>query len=271
MQARPFILLSQSVLAAVRAALAAAAGAWARDWGVAQDALGVRAERASEAARPKRASAADWRLCASDAAGAVWLMQAAELQAELQALLFPRDLVHAPQTGADAQLAPAAARRALLALHDALAGAALAAAKASGDAASAPDESAWTRGSGAVLVTVTLGRQHCQLLLNHAAAAALAGPARPDLAPLAAVNHRQALATAPVTLQLSIGAAKVSLGSLISLAVGDVVRLDTKVDEPVRMTSSAGVPLFDVYLGKTGDQVAVEAVIHPSSSGAVTK
>jgi|GEM_PF-918797 len=269
MQAQPFMLLSQASLAAVQSAVAAAAGAWARDWGVAPDALGVRAERAWEAARPKRQPASDWHLCAATGARAVWLAQPAELQAELQQLLFARDATHGPQGGAEASLAPAAARRALLALQAALSAAALADGDAGGDAAPVPAEREWTRGQGAVQVSVTLGKQHCQLLLNQGAVAALAGQGKPGLPALAPVHYRRALAAAPVTLELRVGAAQVSLASLMSLAVGDVVKLDTKVDEPVRLASSAGVPLFAAYLGKVGDQVAVEAaIVHSSSFGA---
>jgi hypothetical protein len=267
MQATPFTLVAGSLLDAAQAALTPLVAAWARQWGLPADACSVSVLRAWDGVPAKSAGA--WSACSGKGEGAAWLFVPAELCPALERSLFAPDGTYAPQGEGQASVAPAAARRACEALQDVLVQAVLPAAlRAPGEAPAA----LWHRGSGAALVSVSVGKQACQVLLNGPALRALQGKAAP-LSPLPAlttVDYRQAVGSTPVVLQLTIGAAQVSLGSLMSLAVGDVVRLDAGADAPVSMSTLGGTPVFDAYLGKVGDQVAVEAVIrHSTSFGAV--
>ncbi len=267
MQATPFTLLADSVLDALEGGFSPLVASWAGQWGVPPDACKLSVQRAWDTVPAK--GAGPWTACSGKGEGAAWLYVPGELAATLERLLFAPDGSYAPQGEGQSSLAPAAARRACDALQDVLVQAAIPAAlRVPGEVPAA----LWRRGSGAALVTLSIGKHSCQLLMNGPALRALQGKpaAQAALPALAAVDYRQAVGSTPVVLQLTIGAAQVSLGSLMSLAVGDVVRLDAELDAPVGMATLDGKPVFDAHLGKVGDQVAVEAVIrHSTSFGAV--
>jgi flagellar motor switch protein FliM len=46
----------------------------------------------------------------------------------------------------------------------------------------------------------------------------------------------------------------------LSLAPGDVIRLDKQADAPLTLASMSSRPLFHAYLGRCRDEVAVELV-----------
>lgn len=268
MEALPFRLLGGAALRAVETALTRAAAAWAGEWGIAPSALHLSVARAWEAS-PGKAPATFGQYAQANGRG-MWIASGPDVVAEIQKCLFAADGAHAPPPAGPASLAPAAAAQACDALIDALCRAALVVHQ---DVAREVDRDVpartWRRGSGAALVELTLGRQRCRFLLDGEAVQALQAPPA-ALAPLAAVDHGAALAAVPVALQVTAGAARVSLGNLMSLAVGDVVRLDTAIDAPVALATLAGEPLFHAYLGRSGDSVAVELVHSQSSSfGAV--
>jgi hypothetical protein len=259
MQATSFRLVGQSALAAIHAALLRATSAWAGEWGLAPAQLTVSVERAWEVGPAKQAPA--WSHCVQEGGREAWFGCSVDLNAELQKALF------GSADGAAPILAPEGARQAREALLDALARAALASAQsvARSTAAEIP-ASHWRRGGGAVVAQIAIGRQQCRMLLDSAAAQALQLPPA-ALAPLTPVDYSASVAAAPVSLQLSIGAARVGLGSLMSLSVGDVIRLDAAGDAPVALKTLAGSPVFDAYLGRSGDSVAVE-LVHRQPSGA---
>ncbi len=268
MQLAPFRLLGQSALSAVQTALERAAASWAGQWGVAPSALNFSAARAWEVgALPRGASVAH---LARDNGRAVWIAVGGELGAEMQKVLFPSDTNHPPMLVEPVTLAQSGARQACDALFDALACAALSSqAKVARIPADEVPAAVWRRGAGAVLVKFSLGRQQGYLLLDCQAVQCLQAPA-PALAPLSAVDYTAAVASTPVSLQLTIGAARVGLGNLLSLSEGDVIRLDSQVDAPIALTLG-GAELFHAYLGRRGDSVAVELVKRQSPSSGVKK
>jgi hypothetical protein len=258
MKVQSFTLLGASVLAGVQAAMTQALDAWAVEWGVPADALCVRAERAYECGAPGLGAPA-WTSLRMQGRQAYFAWHP-ELAGALQRLLFAPDGSHAPQADGPAHVAASAARKACAALADALAKVAMTGATQAGLAANEQPAAALSaRGAGAVLLLVQAGRHESRVLLNDACVRALLAPAKPAAgAPLAAVDYWRAVAEADVTLDLTIGAAKVGLGNLMTLAVGDVIRLDAAVERPVSLTARGGAPLLAAYLGKTGDQIAVE-------------
>ena len=72
------------------------------------------------------------------------------------------------------------------------------------------------------------------------------------------MSSERALAATPVALDLTIGTARVGLGSLMTLAAGDVIRLDTPAEQPITLSLPGGVALLHGYMGQARDQVAVE-------------
>lgn len=256
MRHRPYTLLGENVLAALRGAFDAAVDGWCRDWGVARDEIIVECLRAWEGAAQLPAAPA-WRAPWQSHERGLAVAWPDALPAHMPPLLFGADRPHAPAAGG-AHTAAAAGAAAWQALLGALAQAAVPGA-AVADHAMPPAADDWRYASGALLLVVRVGRQVCHAVLNAAAVAGHAGATAPD-APLAAVDYPRLLARQPVLLAVTLGQARVDLGSLLQLNVGDVIRLDTAADRalPVRAPGAAAAVLFGGYLGRRGDDMALE-------------
>lgn len=264
MNVRVYALLAERVLAAVRAPLEAAVSAWARDWGLEMPALSCR--RAWEGAAP---SAFPVRMAADADEGMAWLAWPDALQRTLQRALFGSE--HGPQAARSGapELAAAGAGAALRALETALAVAACGAGPRR-TAGTEPASALWAPGSGAVLVELRFERHVFGMLLDAAAVARLAdghAAARPSATPLVALDYRVLLARQPVLLAVEAGRADVALGSLLALAPGDVIRLDSLADAPLAATTADGTILLRGYLGARGHHLALDLVAGAESSG----
>ncbi len=262
MQVKPFMLLGKSTLDAVQAQLAQVATDWAAAWGLPASQVSVRAERAHECGALKAPGAPAWTECAGSQERNIWLAWPSAMVTELQRLLFAPDGTYGPDSQEQAYFAPAAARKSFDALLGALCQAAMPGAEALPRVpATVVPAPLFERGAGTIVLLVGVGKHQCRLLLNEACVRALGakgGAVR--LPPLAKVNYPAAVADVAVALQLKIGAARVGLGNLMTLSVGDVIRLDSSVDAPVALTAPSGATLFNAYLGRVGNSVAVEVV-----------
>jgi hypothetical protein len=256
-QSRTFRLLSDSAVRAVQHALAHAVSSWASEWGGAPTLGEVSVQRAWASA-PARPLA--WNQSVQSGSLLAWLAFSTDLCAELQKILFAADPGHVPASGPAPSLAPAGARQAMEALLDALTRAALPGQQnpARMAAAAIPSDN-WERGSGALIAQIAIGRQQCRMLLGSAAVQALQAPA-PALPALPDFDLKASVSGVPVSLQIEAGSARVGLGALLSLAPGDVIRLDRQADAPLALSTLSGHGLFDAYLGRSGDHVAVEIV-----------
>jgi hypothetical protein len=256
MEVRDFRLLGAATLDAVRAHAAAAVAAWAGQWGVAVDACEVLCARpGSELA----GVAWDARWEAGDRQ--LWLAFPPALQQSLQRAMFGRDDRPAGFGAQPGQLAALAASRAVDALGAALAGALL---DADGGQAARPGVSGQppshllARGAGTLCITVAVGAARCRILLDGAGVAALAPgvpAARDALAPVALLK---ALEATPVSLAVRLGQAELGLSALMSVAVGDVIRLGRAADAPVEVLAPDGGTLLRAYPGQTQGMVAIE-------------
>lgn len=250
MQVRPFALLGGRRLAQLRDALDSALASWADDWGLAAQTAGVL--RAWEA--PPHS--APWQYARQGSDGrTVWLAWPAELPAQLQRQLFAPERRHGPPS-APAPLAQSVAEAALAALAAGLAQHLLGGVSVA--APSQPPAGCRDHASGAVAFEVGVGPLVLHGLLNHAALQALApAPAAP---PLPALELASALAPQPLHLQVAVGQAEVTLGSLLALQAGDVIRLDSLAERPLAVRDAAGKVLFGGYLGTEEGKLALEAV-----------
>jgi hypothetical protein len=256
MKASPFMLVGTSVLASIEAAILPVLRAWAGEWGIAVDAVTAKAQRAFEHGAPGERLA--WSCFAAHDRHAYlgWHPAATE---GLCALLFPPDLAPGRHDAAMAQLAPAAAREAGEALASALANAAPGGAGRAPASRTAPDGALYARGAGAVVLSIAVGGARASLLLNGPCVHALAAPAgTPALPPLTRVDLHDVLSGTGVALDLTVGTARVGLNNLMSLAVGDVIRLDTSVEQPVAMRLASGAIVLNGYMGKSDGRLAVE-------------
>lgn len=260
MHAMPFRLVGASALRAVQAALARASSAWAAEWGVDQALMAVAVERPWEAAPAART--ASWTHGGQSGGRNCWFACSDAFRDLLQMAMF--GAADAPAPAGKAALAPAGACQAGQALLDMLGRAGLASQQAmlAGQGPEVPAQ-CWQRGGGALLAHVAVGGQVLRVLLDSAAVQAVQRPpaALPDLPP---ADLSAALARVPVTLQLCAGAARVGLGSLMSLSPGDVLRLASASDAPLSLRTMAGKAMLGAYLGRCGDSVAVE-LVHPNS------
>jgi hypothetical protein len=256
MQVRPFVLIGATALQAVQVALAGALRQWARDWGLPDSALALECGRGADGGA---ARADGWRQRRADGERGVWLAWPAGLAGEIGRSLFAPDPGAAPAHATP--LAGAAAEAAFSQLLEVLAGAALGGAPGmAGEAAQGPPPAAFVRGAGTVAARLVIGGHSLHCLLDAACVRALAprtaaSAPMPDLAPL---DYWQVVRDVPVTLPVRIGRAQVGMGSLLRVAAGDVIRLDSCVDDPVAIAGPDGGALFGAYLGQVDGCIAVE-------------
>jgi len=253
MDVRDFRLLGASTLDAVRAQAAAAVAAWAGQWGVAADACQVLCARPGG-----ELAGVAWEARWEAGNRQLWLAFPPALQQSLQRAMFGRD--DRPAGFGAGQLAALAAERAAEALGAALAGALLDAAAGQGVRPGVPTQPPphlLARGAGTLCVTVAIGAARCRILLDGASVAAFAPsvPAREGLAPVALLK---ALHATPVRLAVRLGQAELGFSALMSVAVGDVIRLGRAVDAPVEVLAPDGGALLRAYPGQTQGMVAIE-------------
>lgn len=252
MQARNFSLLGASALATVRAKAAAAVAAWAAQWGADATDVTLVCERADRAL-----AGVAWDQCWNAGTRQLWLACPGAMQDAVQQALFGAD-AHAGRAPAAPQLAPLAAARALAALQGALAAALLGEPAATRAVASQPGAQQLGHGAGTLLVQLRLGAASCRVLLDSASVALLAPSTAPARAPLPALDYLKALHATPVRLPVRLARVELGLGALMSVAVGDVIRLHCPVEAAVDVLGPAGDPLFRGYLGQIDGTVAVD-------------
>ena len=142
-------------------------------------------------------------------------------------------------------------------------------AEAAPDAGADDDAPArWRRWSGAIVVQLDWFGATLSLLVDGATVANLVraggarrapAPRRSDAAPVPVLG---AIADAKLRLEVRCGGAGIDLGSLVSLRVGDVLRLDHRLDEPVAVAAAGAsfdaAPLCRAWLGRAQAGLGVE-------------
>jgi flagellar motor switch/type III secretory pathway protein FliN len=266
MCARAFALLGASSLAAVRARLEAQLEAWSSDWGLAELALDVSCVRAWEAATvPAPACPAATipveRYFAGDA-GCVRVAWPPGMVKALAHAMFPGDQRQVAND-AEATIAREAGEQMLASLVESIAGLLTGASEAD-EGGGAWVAASSSIGSGAVAATVLAnigsGTFRLSCLFDHAAVRALQETPIAAAASPGKLSLIQALRDVSVTLPVTVGEAEIDLASLAALTVGDVIRLETSVDQPSMVRASDGACLLEVFLGRIGRDVAVEVV-----------
>ena len=258
MKLRPFALLSTSILNRTNRLLAEALEEWRTAWGL--DMLDIRIEcvRAwdAEPAQP----ALPWQRCYAQGQKSVWIAWQPEFFRYVQRHLFPPDQRHVLRPGGEISLASEGAEKATLAFSERVAGAAgLAVTDAHGT--HIPPSAVFDRGSGAVFARIRVGEQSAACVFNYDCIRAMNDtPASQAAAALPVADIRTALRNIPLALPIEIGQAEVEVGALMTLAVGDVIRLQASVDKPLTVYGPERNALFDGYLGTVERNVALEVV-----------
>jgi hypothetical protein len=115
----------------------------------------------------------------------------------------------------------------------------------------APSADAWQRGSGAAIVefpawdgclALLLSAPYAAHLLNRRERSRRSGAAPP-------IDRRQCIAAQTAQVRVWLGGASIELGVLQTLAVGDVVRLDARSDQPLPLTIEGQATGQRAFLG----------------------
>ncbi|MCC7705601.1 FliM/FliN family flagellar motor switch protein [Janthinobacterium sp. GW460P] len=254
MSVQPYLLISDTVLAAVTGHLRAAFDAWCAQWGIAASEMELDCLRAWEA--PAVSTEASWRALRSSGDDLWWYACTPDWNLQLRQAMFPQGIAE-PVQAAQSGMADEVAEAATQALFASLSG------TTQDGTPLAPPAAAWSRGAGVVALRLGLGKQSMHVIVSQTAVlriAQWAGHAAGRLPPLASVNYLRALRDIRLSLPLEVGRAEVGLGSLMLLGVGDVIRLDTLADRPLTVMGPGGGALFDAYLGLADKKVALEVV-----------
>jgi flagellar motor switch/type III secretory pathway protein FliN len=239
MAVRPFRLCTATERESFQAHAAQALQAWAHEWSAAPSELRFSCAIADDAALARQGDGDRWLHC-EGAQGAVWIES--QRAGELAGLLF----------GARASgiTSLAVAECALLALMRQLAGAPEAAMPAS---SSAPEHLAQP-GRAVLCVEIEAGAPTLRFLVELPASK---WPRAADgRASLGSAQH--ALGQHTVAIDAWLGEAEIQLGLLRTLAVGDVLVLNRKLDDSLDLrVGDRRLPCV-AYLGMLDGQVAVE-------------
>lgn len=116
-----------------------------------------------------------------------------------------------------------------------------------------PPTAEFLEGSGACLVALKIGTFSLQILISAQLSleffrAKGTGASRKSTLP-ALENALEQIQTKSVKLYAFLGEAEIDIGTLQTISVGDVIRLDTSVDQPAQLTTESGVSLCNGYLG----------------------
>jgi hypothetical protein len=248
MATRPFALLADSTLTALLQAARSALDPWCDGWGVTQTRLPLSARPASDDGIDGGMA---WRAYRKDDTS-LWIGHDAGFVDELARALW-NDACTQP-----GRIAAEAAAHAMEQLADSLAG--LVGAPTDRCPGDIPAAGLALAGSGAACVTLHVGVARLCALLDGAATRGFASPARAGKN-RALHARRAAVSDVAVRLQVELGRAEVELGSLLTLAPGQVLRLASHVDRPLVLVGSDDKAVLGGYLGHHDQQRALEITV----------
>lgn len=263
-ESRFYRLFGDSELSKVCAKVQPAIDSWAQAWLLSGEGGSCKCLRPGEI-RALHRPGASWRTCRG--AGERWIgvRMSGALRGSLAASIFGDDrttvspVMASPLCG---DVVLQALDRLAFALMDALGAAPASARPAAGEASDTPAAWLWQKGAGALVLQISVGETEFPALVSPAVlldAIPLhshgAPPLHPRLEPVLGQKLR---------LNIVAGHAEFELGILNTIRVGDVLRLDTRIDEPLHLEVAPGQPAGRAYLG-THD--AHKAVLISSEQG----
>ena len=264
MDVRPYALISGSAIGSIERKLDAALAAWCIDWGVERNALALECKRAWECAN--LSWDAQWRQYVhASGAGSIWLCGQEKAGDALQARMFPSDGRYSGnRANSQASLAMEASIHAMDALIEKIISVLGGVQAATHAETRHPDEGLGKHASGAVTAAIRIGNATLTAILDDACVRQHA-PAHivPTSDALRMTKRGSLLGNVPITLQVELGKAQVEAGSLMMLSPGDVIRLNSTVDQPLSIFNSEGQAMFAGYLGASGKSMVIEVAGKP--------
>jgi flagellar motor switch/type III secretory pathway protein FliN len=253
MNARALSLLGASELLRMRQMAAQALEEWRAVWGLGREEAQIACTRAWETAERTRVLDEDWTRWECDGWG--WAAAAPTLVYRLQETLFGRS-----EPGTSGRGAPVALEVGDRAVDD-LIGQLFGKGAPPGirrEAGCLPEISAsdFKYGSGAAVIDIEIGEGRLRVLTRCGATRASSAPQARTGTQSPGESHA-ALHALPVTLEAELGELELDLSTLQSLEAGDVVRLTTRIDEPLRLSGPGG---STVCFGDFGAQEGFRAL-----------
>jgi hypothetical protein len=130
-------------------------------------------------------------------------------------------------------------------------------------AAAMPPAACWDRASGAAFLSLPVQDCALVLLLDPACTARLLERMpRPRRAQPALADPRSCIGHTRVELRIWLGAAELELALFQTLAVNDVIQLDGRIDEPLRLSVAGHATTRRGFLGQRGGRKAVRLTSH---------
>jgi hypothetical protein len=116
----------------------------------------------------------------------------------------------------------------------------------------------WKPGSGAAVAELAIGANRIAVLLSPAwVSARLVPPAgAPKPRPISAC--KEAVGRLRLELEVRVGEVELELELLQTIGVGDVIQLDTRVDQPLEVRTTEGPRVCNAYLGYTGGHKCIQ-------------
>ncbi len=255
---RAFCLLTSTMLAALEAGFGERMQTWAEQWGLAQASTKVTVLPCDQTSLELvRASA--WRQSWRAAEHSLHLAWPSLCLQALEHAMFAPDNGNAASQRP--QLAPMVAQQALDDLLNHIVGHFLPNAPQR-DVHSIVPEQEVRAGSGAAMIRLQIGEHALLCCINAPLVQAFAPrhAARQKLPPLPKIKLLEVLQHVPIRLRVEVGQAQVAFGNLLTVGKGDVIKLNSVLDQPVAITAPNGERFCEAYIGKMQSSIAVELV-----------
>jgi len=122
-----------------------------------------------------------------------------------------------------------------------------------------PELQAWKRGSGAACVALTVAGKPLQALLDGSLVRAITRELRPPIrSQEVPIPRRACLGAQRVRLELWAGETQIELGVLQTLVPGDVILLDVRISEPLKVAIDGKPTGRYACLGRRGERRALQ-------------
>jgi len=258
MATRPFTLLGAAVLQELDRRFNQVLLSWCSAWGMEPAAVKVLCSRAWEAS--SLALGLQWRRYGAEAG--LWIGWQPDFASDLQNNIFPPDPHCTSRQQNHVSIAVEGTKRAVETLIQSIGESVGIPTQALIDGEEcAPLEEIFSMASGAISACFQVAGKSIRCLLTHETVQEIGRhPDQNRLPALPRVPLFTLLNQIPVTLPVQVGQAEVDLGSLLTLAPGDVIRLKSTIDQPLKVLGPAGEVVCRGYLGMQEQSMAIETI-----------
>ena len=257
MEYRPYTLLNASELSEIERQIAAACDTWAAEWFAGDEVREVVCRRAAEFDMVSLPPENEWICMSADSE--YWAALACSSRLHVGASLIPGN--HRDAGGKMSALTVDLAQRALEDLARRLtrvdSGSGLDLKQSEGMPSIRFNEP----GSGAVAAEIVSDTAKLVVIMSGCCVAAkLTGMAKPPSQKPLFTKPADALGNSRLKLNVLVGEAQLELALLQTIVVGDVIKLGTRLDEPLHVVNADGVRLCRAFLGTRNGRKSIQLI-----------